>query len=310
MVVGGSGKTPVVAALAGMLLEAGERPAILSRGYGRLSRTSDLVLVSDGTRVLEPPERSGDEPQLLARRLRGVPVLVAAERYRAGRVAETRFGSTVMLLDDGFQHLSLARDVDLLIVSPQDLRERVLPAGSLREPLSAARAADAVLVPGTHDDARQIQRTLGVGHAFTLSTAYERLRLVTSGEEVGDSVMHARVIAVAGIARPARFFDALRAAGHDVAMELPFRDHHWFTARDFERVDAAVREFRAALVVTTEKDAMRLGARTSSVPWAVLPMRMSIEPADVFRSWLLERIAAARLERNKGVPAADGAAQQ
>ena len=211
-----------------------------------------------------------------------------------------------MLLDDGFQHLALERDVDLLIVSTGDLDERVLPAGSLREPLSAASAADAVLVPGGQDHARQVQQTLGVGRVFTLKATYETLRLVSSGEAVERSA-NPRVVAVAGIARPARFFDALRAAGCDVAMELPFRDHHWFTVRDLERVDAAARESNAALVVTTEKDAMRLGARTPAVPWAVLPMRVSAEPADLFRSWLLERLSAARLEHHPAVPAAGGA---
>ena len=140
---GGSGKTPVVAALARMLRERGESPAILTRGYGRRHQVDGVLVVSDGARALEPVTRSGDEPQLLARTLTGVPVLVASDRYLAGSFAERHFGTTVSLLDDGFQHVQLERDIDLLLVSPADLDDRVLPSGRLREPLDAARFADA-----------------------------------------------------------------------------------------------------------------------------------------------------------------------
>ena len=115
--VGGSGKTPIVAHIARLLLERGERPAILTRGYARRCRPDGVTVVSDGTTILAGIESAGDEPLMLARALPGVPVLVGANRYLSGRLAEERFGATVHLLDDGFQHLELARDVDLLLVS-------------------------------------------------------------------------------------------------------------------------------------------------------------------------------------------------
>ena len=111
LAVGGSGKTPAVAAIVRLLQARGERPVILSRGYGRRAATAGVIVVSDGTRLLEPVERSGDEPQMLARWLPDVPVLVAADRHRAGRVAERQLGASVHVLDDGFQHLRLARDI-------------------------------------------------------------------------------------------------------------------------------------------------------------------------------------------------------
>ncbi len=138
LVVGGSGKTPVVAAIARLLLAAGEQPVILSRGYGRRHRADGVVVVSDGHRPQVPAEQSGDEPQMLARTLTGVPILVSPDRYLAGCLAERRFGCTVHLLDDGFQHLQLARDVNLLVMSRRDVDESVMPAGRLREPLDAA----------------------------------------------------------------------------------------------------------------------------------------------------------------------------
>ena len=120
-----------------------------------------MLVVSDGRRVFEPVERSGDEPQLLARTLPGVPVLVCPDRHLAGVLAERRFGATVILLDDGFQHLELERDLDLLMVRPEDLREELLPHGRLREPLGAASAAHAIIVPGSVDETALVAATMG-----------------------------------------------------------------------------------------------------------------------------------------------------
>ena len=273
LALGGSGKTPVVAALARLLRERGERPVILTRGYGRREVTEGVMVVSDGQRVLEPVSRSGDEPQLLARTLSGVPVLVCADRYIAGLFAERHFGVTVSILDDGFQHVQLERDVDLLLVSPADLDDRVLPSGRLREPLTAARFADAVLVPGTDEEGAQVAAALGHHSAYRIVPHY------------GALANGGPVLAFAGIARPQRFFNTLRSLGYDVARELTFRDHHWYTARDRETIQSAARETNASLIVTTEKDAVRCDFDV-----AVLPMTVSIEPAADFESWLMGRL--------------------
>ena len=301
LVSGGSGKTPVVAAIARVLRERGERPAILTRGYGRREHVEGVLIVSDGERVLEPVTRSGDEPQLLARTLSGIPVLVSPDRYLAGSLAERQFGATVSLLDDGFQHVQLERDIDLLVVSPADLLERVLPSGHLREPLEAARFADALLVAGTDDEVTDVARELGHESAFRVAPRYGALApggrvLPRRGEAGGDVGLDAqrRVLAVAGIARPERFFGALRTLGWDVAREVTFRDHHWFTARDLDTIQRAARESGASVIVTTEKDAVRLPGLPTTIPIAVLPMTVEIEPAAVFESWLLDRLAHAR----------------
>ena len=300
LVVGGSGKTPLVAMLARALVELGERPSILSRGYGRRSRADDVVVVSDGQHVLEAAQRSGDEPQLLARALPDVPVLVSSERYLAGRLAEGRFEPTVHLLDDGFQHVRLARDVDLLVVSRADLDERVLPAGRLREDLAAAGVADAVLVPGDEADVHAVAAALACDTVFGLASHFEPLRFPGAREaiSVGEG---RRAVAIAGIARPQRFFDALRAEGVDVVREIAFRDHHWFRAADWRAVATAVHETGADLVVTTEKDAVRIEteplALNLGVPLVVLPMTMTVEPSNTFRDWLVARLRSARARR-------------
>ena len=287
---GGSGKTPVVAALARMLLARGERPAVLTRGYGRRDRTEGVLVVSDGTRVLAPVARSGDEAQWLARTLDGVAVLVSADRALAGAFAERTLGVTVSLLDDGFQHVQLERDVDLLLVSPSDVHDGVLPSGCLREPLAAARFADALLVTGPADQATAVAQACGHDGAFHVVPRYGAPRL--KGRELTD--LPARAVAVAGIARPDRFFRALADLGWTIARDLAFRDHHWFSASDLDRIAGAAREAGADAVVTTAKDAVRLPDSIGGLPVLVLPMEAEIEPGNVFESWLLDRLARAR----------------
>lgn len=287
LVTGGSGKTPVVAAVAALLCRLGHRPAILSRGYGRSRLAPGIVVVTEGTGPLVPVEQSGDEPQMLARDIRGVPIVVAADRARAGQVAIDRFDSTVLILDDGFQHLRLERKVDLLVLSSADLAEKLLPSGRLREPVSAASAADAVLAYGSAADAEQLAGRVGVAHSFCVTPRYLPL-LALHGVLPADK----RVVAVAGIARPQRFFDALRKQGYDVAGEFTFPDHHWFTTADVREIEAKVRELGASAVVTTAKDAMRLERYRSGLtsPWAILPLSVFVEPSAEFEAWLASRL--------------------
>jgi tetraacyldisaccharide 4'-kinase len=289
LVVGGTGKTPIVAALARLLQAAGHRPAILSRGYARRRTREGVVVVSDGERVLVPVDESGDEPQMLARSLPGVPLLVASDRYLAGRLAESQFDASVLLLDDGFQHLQLARALDLLVVAAQDLDAKVLPSGPLREPLTSARAADALLVYGSQQEADRLAETLGVTEAFGVSARYGPPKELATGAVFSADCP---VVAVAGIARPGRFFGALREQGFDVRQELAFRDHHWFTAADLDRIAAAAVAAGATSIVTTEKDAVRMEplARDRSLRWMMLPMDVSIEPTDRFATWLRQGV--------------------
>jgi len=295
--VGGTGKTPAVDCIARLLLEQGERPAILTRGYARRKASADVTIVSDSERVLTDVAHAGDEPMLLARALPGVPVLVCADRHRAGLQAEAQFGATVHLLDDGFQHVRLWRDVDLLLVDERDLVDRVLPAGRLREPLANAAAAHAVIVPATagDDSARMIAERLAVPEVFRAARSLGRPVMIGQGYSPFDETQ--RLFAVAGIARPERFFDDLRAAGLTMAGTLEFRDHHPFEPDDVRRIVDAARASGATVVVTTEKDAMRLeGLDLSAMPFAAVPLHTSIEPADVFSAWLAGRLSGARAQ--------------
>ena len=288
--MGGSGKTPVVAALARLLRQRGERPVILTRGYGRRDTREGVLVVSDGQRVLEPVDRSGDEPQLLARTLPGVPVLVGADRYLAGVFAERHFAATVSILDDGFQHVQLERDVDLLLVSVDDLNDRVVPAGHLREPLDAAQLADAVLVTGSEESVTAVAEAVKHPTIFRVNTRYG----VINRRIQKDPPSTERVVAFAGIARPQRFFNALRSLGYEVARELTFPDHHWYTDRDISGIQAAARDANTPVIVTTEKDAVRC-----DLECAVLPMTVEVEPAAEFERWLMGRLLSTNSD---GVP--------
>jgi tetraacyldisaccharide 4'-kinase len=295
--VGGSGKTPAVAHLARLLLEMGERPAILSRGYARRNRADGVVVVSDGSNVRADVLRAGDEPLMLARALAGVAVLVSPDRYLSGRIAETHLGCTVHLLDDGFQHFELERDVDLLLVSPDDLKDpRPLPAGPLREPLDVAGSADAVIVStASSDESRRVARQLGITEAFQAVRTVGPPTLVEPAGRMVAPAPGTRVLGVAGIARPEPFFADLREAGWVVAAELAFADHHLYCARDVARIVEVARASRSVMVLTTEKDLMRLlPQRPFPIPLAVVPLRLSIEPALPFRRWLADRLDRCR----------------
>lgn len=293
--IGGSGKTPIVAAIVRMLLEQGERPSILSRGYGRRRPEDGVTVVSDGRTILATFDTAGDEPLMLARMLPAVPVLVGASRFLSGRLAEEKLDVTVHVLDDGFQHLDLARDVDLLVTGEEDLTDTPLPSGRLRERLVTATAADAALVHAGYDaEAQRIGRALGVPAVFRVERALGVPRLVPTGDTVVVPT-NEPVFGVAGIARPERFFSALASADWRVAGTMAFRDHHVFTDRDVKAMIAGARSAGASIVMTTEKDAVRLtGFDLGRVPVAAVPLVATIEPPLRFAGWLRGRIEAAR----------------
>ncbi len=190
--VGGTGKTPFVIALGELLKQRGITFDILSRGYGR-SSTSIAVVDPNGSAA-----QFGDEPLLLARKLQ-VPVIVGADRYQAGLLAEKQFASKLHLLDDGFQHRRLHRDFDIVLLPAADSRDTLLPIGRLREPLSALRRADAVVLPEPLESAAQCQASLAGKQTLELSDPSGKL------------------IAFCGIGRPKQFFDGLKAAGQSLA---------------------------------------------------------------------------------------------
>ncbi len=297
LTVGGSGKTPLTAHVAQLLVAMGERPAVLSRGYGRAERVDGVEVVRDAEQVVGSWRRAGDEPWMLAQSLPCSAVVVAEDRYLAGRLAETTLGATVHLLDDGFQHLSLDRGTDLLLVSSSELDDAaVLPAGRLRERLATARFADALVVVDTVDEQRRaIAERLGVSRSFGARRRVGPVTVRQPGAQAAELDTGSAVLAVAGIAAPKRFVQDLCAAGFKIADTLIYRDHHQFTSRDAQRIRAAAAAVGAQAIVTTAKDYVRLQPlQPLGVPLAVLALAIEVEPAAPFRMFLAERLAAER----------------
>lgn len=278
--VGGTGKTPLVAAIAAWLVAAGERPAILSRGYARTVTRREPTVVSDGTRVLADVAHAGDEPLMLARAVPGARVVVCAERYAAGVVAETALGATVHVLDDGFQHLPLARDLDIVVTAAGTLAtDAVLPKGRLREPVSAlARAGMLVVVGATDDEAAAEARTYGVACGLGATRRLGAPVAVEGGVPARDRA----VVAMAGIGQPAQFVEALTADGWTVAETCAYPDHHWYSPADLATVARRVAATGAWGVATTDKDAVRLEPLGPlPVPVARWPLTLDVPRWDV-----------------------------
>jgi tetraacyldisaccharide 4'-kinase len=259
---GGSGKTPFVILLGELLKARGIKFDVLSRGYGR--KTRGVLLVDPGGL----PRDFGDEPLLIARKLQS-PVVVGEDRYDAGRFAESRFGPQIHLLDDGFQHRGLARDFDIVLVTPDDGRDRLLPAGRLREPLRSLRRADAVVL------------TSGASaESFPLSdTTVWRVRRGIVTQNVTQSIP-SRPVVFCGIARPQNFLLQLRAAGIDPVAEAFFRDHHAYTGKDVHDLLELRQRSAAGGFITTEKDAVNLGGYLNALtPLMVVPVKMELADA-------------------------------
>jgi tetraacyldisaccharide 4'-kinase len=255
---GGSGKTPFVVLLGELLKARDIKFDVLSRGYGRQTR---------GALAVDPagsPHDFGDEPLLIARRLQ-VPVFVGEDRFAAGRLAEAKLGPQLHLLDDGFQHRALARDFDIVLVTPQDAGDRLLPAGRLREPLRSLRRADAiVLASGAAPESFPLQDKIVWRMHRGILPQHVPLRPVV----------------FCGIARPQSFVQQLRAANIEPAAEAFYRDHHAYREKDIRELLQLKQQSEAGGFLTTEKDAINLGSHLYALhPLSVVPVRMELQDA-------------------------------
>jgi tetraacyldisaccharide 4'-kinase len=260
--VGGTGKTPLTMSLARGLTDRGIRVAILSRGY-KGKKTSEPV-VSDGKTLFLSPEESGDEPFLMAQACKGIPVLIGKDRFINGRIALQRFGIQGLLLDDGYQHLSLHRDVNILLIDSHigfgD--HHLLPRGILREPLSHLRRAQIILFTKVENPemCRPLEKEICKIHPLSqvFHSHYEPADLVGPREEQEElrSLRGKKILALSGIADPNSFSSLLRKYGMEIISEATFPDHHLYTAKDLSFIEEKSKG--ADCIVTTEKDMVKL----------------------------------------------------
>ena len=295
--LGGTGKSPSAVAIASLFLSRGKRPAIVSRGYGRENEGS-VAVVSDGASgTVLGVGQAGDEPAMMASRLPGVPVVVGSDRYLAGMTAVRRFHPDVVILDDGFQHRRLERDLNIVLIDASDPfgNSRLFPAGILREPPAALGRADIVLVTRTDEASPPDKLRQAIGRhtgAPVLTSRYVPKDLVdiTTGETRSPAALRGtRVYAFAGIARPEAFFSLLRSLGADVTAAREYPDHYRYTRSDLAEVFPGAVDRDAVMIVTTEKDAVRLRNMVGEGIWA-LRVDLEVREREAWEKALMQRV--------------------
>lgn len=302
LTTGGTGKTPLVRYITELLLKRGWKPSILTRGYGR-SSGADLVLLQPASKREPDPREVGDEPALLARALPEVPIVVSSDRYRGGRMAEEQCHVDVHILDDGFQHWALARDVDVVLLDvTQELSDQaLLPAGHQRETCSALERAHIVILTRTElgdpkplaDLVRRINSKVAIFHGSTALSEFvdintERIYPPTAFE---GSPVHA----FCGIGNPQAFFADLRKWGISLTADDSFSDHHIYGGDEIGPIMMRAEASGAKAIVTTEKDAMNFTPmKRGTVPLLACVMEVEIREAQEFENTIVSRLEAAR----------------
>lgn len=296
---GGTGKTPIVALVAEILIENGERVCILTRGYGRRD-PAKRVVVSDGSAILADAETGGDEPVELARRLGGKAVIIAdRDRVAAAKFAREEFGVTCFVLDDGFQHRRAARDLDIVCIDATDAfgGGELLPAGRLRESPANLCRADAVIITKAEaaadigkleQDIKRLAPEAEIFRAESGISGFIELSAFLEGGQTGRSpALRFPAFAFCGLGNPEHFFASVRRAEVEIAGTKAFRDHHRYTKADAERLDHAAKDAEAAAFVTTAKDAVKLQGLTFGLPCFVGEHAVRVMPADAFRELII-----------------------
>ncbi len=284
--VGGTGKTPFVQCIARFLSEKGLSVAVISRGYG--GKRKGVVVVSDGQSVLSDAMTAGDEPVLLAKTLpRGIPVVVSPDRFKAGAYAIERFKSRVLVLDDAFQHRRMRRNMDIVLLRGEKPFGNgwLLPAGPLREPLSAFSRAHALIVTGTkkdisRDESRMLSRLARrVPVYFSEHRAVGWVKHDTGELAEPDRLKGVRVLAFAGIGNPESFKLSVRQTGAVLSGMITYRDHHPYSDDDIRRLVRDAEKSGAGAAVTTEKDGVRIREWRGPLPLYCLRIRMEADAA-------------------------------
>lgn len=270
LTTGGTGKTPMVALVADILAEQGENVCVLTRGYGR-KNPSERVLVSDGETVLADAETGGDEPVELAKKLVGKAVVVAdADRVAAAHWAKNKFSITAFILDDGFQHRRLKRNLDIVCIDATNPcgNGRILPAGTLRESFKHLKRADAIvvtrvnLVDSTAEIVKRLQKRNPDALVFLSENRIvgfvELARFKETSVDSTNTLRNRKFAAFCALGNPENFFHQLRLEGLDLVVTENFRDHHRYSQDDIERLELIAKAVGAEALVTTAKDAVKL----------------------------------------------------
>ena len=295
---GGTGKTPLVAYIAGFLAERGEKVCILTRGFGRLD-PKKRVVVTDGERILSDAEHAGDEPFELANKLLGRAIIIAdADRVAAAKWAIRKFSVTVFLLDDGFQHRKIRRDLDIVCIDATDIFKdaKMLPAGRLREPLLGLQRADAVVITRSNlvgnisnlrSEISELNAEIPVfAAANRISSIVPLSEFSSTTQQKKTTIAGKKAFAFCGLGNPDNFFEQLRQEKVSVLGSKAFRDHHHYSEIDVLEIEELARDCTADILLTTAKDAVKLASLKFSIPCFVVEIEMDLDDDHLFKSLL------------------------
>jgi len=291
---GGTGKTPLVEYVTRLLASQGKKVCILTRGYGRKDAHLQ-VIVSDGYGVLASPSEAGDEPYLLATKLAGqAAVISSADRIAAGQEAINDFGTEVFVLDDGFQHLRLARDLNIVCIDATNPwgGGRLLPHGRLRESLDGLRRADCVVltrcdqVKSVDGLRAQVRDLISERPVFESRMRPVRVAPLKNGAETIP--VPGRVGAFCAVGNAASFFESVRGCGYELGLERSFADHHVYSQDEIASLTLDAKQTGASALITTAKDAVKLKTMPFAMPCYVLEIEIVIDDADAFTRLVVE----------------------
>jgi len=296
---GGTGKTPVVENIAKIFIASGKKVAVVSRGYGRKSLGN--VVVSDGKNIFTNVEEAGDEPLFLAQQLQNGIVIVDEDRARGAKKAIEEFSAEMIILDDGFQHRYLRRNVDIVLMDADNMPfdSMLLPAGYRREPVRSLKRAHAVVLTKVENEyaAKEFLDRAefnSIEHKFTSSYRVVGLTNIFNGViQSLDMLKEHSVIALCGIAKPENFKKSVDATGAAVKDFLSYDDHHRFTGSDIDDIIKVFHNMRVDFIVTTEKDAVRLEEFKDDfrgIPVVALKMEVVIHQEDEWKKFLQKAI--------------------
>ncbi len=305
--MGGTGKTPTVQMIAKMLIANGNRPVIVSRGYGGTSK-DPVNIVSDGEALMLTATEAGDEPFMLASSVKGLPVLTGKKRSLPCQYACDKMQIDTIVLDDGFQHLGVKRDLDIVLFNATTLagNSRVFPGGELREPVSALNRADAFLLTGITDENRNraeafsqlLEKRFDNTPVFLLPNKVSGIVNV-HGEPVRREDLNIPLFAFSGIAHPERFLHQLKDSAFNIVGNVNFKDHATYNIKTQQEIINTALKHKAKGLITTQKDSVKLGKLPDKLP--LYSLAIEADPPEGLVEFILSKLSTIRISEHEPV---------
>ena len=289
--VGGSGKTPTVQYLSKLLQSKGKKVGIISRGYGRKSKNTTIV--TDGKIKPKIWENFGDEPYMLAKNLDGIPIIVGKSRYEAGMKMITEFNPDIIIMDDGFQHISLYRDLDIVLINSKDTEKshRLIPLGLLREPLSNLSRANLVIFTKTNiykpsQYQEKIKKKIKCP-IINNKIEIDNTLIDKNGESHDLKIINSKNIYIfSGLGDQESFKKIMGKTGAIIVGHDKYQDHYIYKKNDLKNIEKNAKEKNASFIITTEKDILKTINYNKNMKLYYVKIKMVFEPENILRKYI------------------------